>query len=320
MGGKDKDKGKGPSPWKILGTIVLCGALGFAGLYLFVPSFRSTIDLWAGVGGGGGGGGGDGGTGTYSGEVTTPLTPTVTHSPLDFDCVLHQHKAGFSYTSASSWVTNALVDDVSDLNAAVFQAARLAGYDDFWVSINGTVENNAYTFNDDYGPRTYYARDFHIDEDGANEFEMYATPSAGAGFTIRNLATGAAITTANITYGTNFSITQFLNNGSVGAFDQKYVGFTNYLGQDVDVNLLMTFTNKTGGVGASMETSDLVASNLSATGGSASAVIDYHLASLGQTPVTTNFIWSSDAITDATAIIVSPNSVGIVQRWLTTPI
>jgi len=182
------------------------------------------------------------------------------------------------------------------------------------------VANNIYTFNDAYGPRTYYARDFAIDEDGANVFNMYATPNAGAGFTIRNLDTGAAITTANITAGTNFSVTQFLNNNSVGAYDQVYVGYTSYIGHVVDANLLMTFTNATGGVSAVMELGDLVPSNLSVTGGSGSAVLDFHTSYLGQTAITTSFIWGDDAVAAAAARIVSPNSVGIVQRWDTAAI
>jgi len=302
--------GKSNKGWKALGITILCACAVFVGAYLFVPGFRSLFDPDGGEGNV---------TGTYTGVVTTPMTPSVTQSPLDFSCTLHQHKAGFSYTSTSSFVDSTIIDDVSDLNPAVFAAARLAGYDAFWVTINGTVENNAYTFDDTYGPRTYYARDFRVNTEGANVFDMYATPSAGAGFTIRNLDSGAAITTANITAGTNFTITQFLNNGSVGAFDQKYVGYTNYIGHVVDVNLLMTFTNTTGGV-ATMELGDLVASNLSATGGSASAILDFHLAQLGQTAVTSVFIWGDDAVAAAVDVMESPSTTGIVQRWDTTAI
>lgn len=258
-------------------------------------------------------------TGTYSGIVYTPMTPSVTQSPVWFDCTLHQHKAGFSYTSASSFVDSTIVDDVSDLNSAVFAAARLAGYDGFWVTINGTVENNVYTFNDDYGPRTYYAIDFEINENGPNVFNMYATPNAGAGFTLKNLDTGAAITTANITAGLNFSITQFLNNGSAGAYDQKYVGYKNYYGLDIDLNVLALFSNKTGAASsAAVEIGDLVASNMIASGGAGSRNLDFHLSTLGQTPVTSNMIWGDDAVALDYLRIVSPNSLGLVQRYGTT--
>jgi hypothetical protein len=308
--GDKKDKG-GHGKAVGIGILLTLSCIGV--LYLAVPEFRALFNPE------------DEGNvaptpGVFSVVVKTPMTPTVTQSPIDFDCTLHQHRAGYSYTSTSSFVDSTIVDDVSDLNAAVFAAARLAGYDGFWVTVDGAVANNVYTFNDGYGPRTYGARDFQVDEDGANVFNMYATPNAGAGFTIRNSNTGAAITTANITAGLNFTVTQFLNNVSAGAFDQAYVAYTNYIGHVVDANVLMTFANATGGVAAAMEIGDLVASNLSVTGGGGSAVLDFHASYLGQSSITTPFIWGDDAVAAAAARITSPSTTGIVQRWDTAAI
>jgi hypothetical protein len=48
--------------------------------------------------------------------------------------------------------------------------------------------------------------------------------------------------------------------------------------------------------------------------------LDYHTSWLGQTSITTPFIWGDDAVAAAAARIVSPNTTGIVQRWDTAAI
>lgn len=254
-------------------------------------------------------------TSTFSVVVKDPLNPGVN---IDYygtwTVTMRAHDPGTPTTSTANWDTIAGVSTIDDITRAVVLAA-LETHDLIYITVSGSCPDTAKTYNDGHGPRTYGARDFPI-VDGHNTCNMYVTPNAAASITIRNQVSGAIITTANITTATNFTVEQYLNNASAGAYDQAYVAYTTYTGTYVGVNLVLSFTNATGGVTCAMTSGNITCNNLSLTAGGdgVSNVMVFSTSYLGQAHVTSTFNWGPEAISAALAVIESPSTTGIVEK------
>lgn len=295
----------------VAGVLLTIAVVGFTA-NLWYPALVNALNSTGSPGGGT--------TGTFSVAMYDPRNPTVALDPDDFTCTARGHVPGTPTTSSANYEVIAGISNVGDMTYSRYLAA-IADYDAIWLTnVTGTIENTEDTYNDAYGDRVYAPRDFQV-LDKANNFSTYVDPNADASITIRNLASGAIITTANITAGTNFSVEMYLNNATAGCYDQAYVSYKNYWGHVCDLNLVMSFSNATGGVGCAMNAGDLNCNNLSMTGGDGvSTTLVYHCSYLGQSHVTSTFIWGTTAIADALAVIESPSTAGIVQYFDTTAV
>jgi hypothetical protein len=252
--------------------------------------------------------------------LTDPYNPTVPMELSSFDASLVGLLPGKDASNAANWEAISGVSDLADITEAVVEEA-LADHDALYAIYNGTMENDDTTYDDGYGDRTYGESQAPI-IDGNNALTTHVTPSSGASILIFNSNTGAQITTANITAeGINFTVCEYLNNCSAGAYDQAYVSYTNYVGTVVCPNVIITITGKTGSTAVDVTTGDLFATNF-ALGSSREGATQLKFSNsvLSTTPIYHSFTWGNDAIAAAAYRIVSPSTVGIVQKYGTTAI
>jgi hypothetical protein len=255
-------------------------------------------------------------TTTFQLNLVDPLNPSVPMKLSSFDCTVYGLKPAHAPGDASSWETITGMADLSEIDQEKV-AHALLDHDALYVLYNGTMADDADTYNDGLHTRTYGIREAPL-VNGVNNLECYVTPTSGASFIITNDATGAIITTSNITTSINFTVTEYLNNRSFDAYDQCYVSYVDHLGNVIAPNIWITFGSKTGAT-LSITTSDLVTSGMTVAREATNQLM-FSQAILGQGVVAHSFSWGATARTANDMTIKLPSSTGIVEKFGTAAI
>lgn len=244
----------------------------------------------------------------FSVDIVDPLNPSVPLDLSDFDLTLMGLKPDKDPESAASWESVTGFTDLSDLTAAKVESA-FEDYDALYAIYNGTVVNDEDTYDDEFGDRTYGSRQAPI-INGANHLVTYVTPNVNASFLIINDATGALITDANITTAVNFTVIEYLNNMSIDAYDQAFVAYTDYTGEVICTNIIVTLFDHDGTEPA-VTIADLTAEGFTVAK-EAHDQLKFSDSYLGATPHYHHFAWGADAI-DEHLLVTPANATGFIQ-------
>ena len=288
MAKKEKEKGKGGHV-KAVGLVALVAVSGLL-LWGALTGWKFSVT-------------GPSGTppAVFSLLIRDPNNIDVDIDPIDGDLVLMGLEPGMDRTSAASWEAITGFADCADLTEARVLAA-LEDYSDLWAIYNFTVVNDEYSFNDDFGDRTYGERQCRITA-GANVLETYVYPTLNASFEFHYAINGSLVGAVNVTAidGANVTMTLFLNNMTVDAYDQEFCAYTDYTGNVIQPNLVFSFRS-----GITAATHDVVPHDLVFVGLTNEQVttssLRYKVSSLGVTPQTYQGYWGPTIIADGDAI------------------
>jgi hypothetical protein len=229
--------------------------------------------------------------------------PTVEIDPVDGDLTVWGLTPGLDPTATSSWEVVAGFTDCADLTKARVDTA-LEDYSRLYAGFNFTVVNDANSYNDDFGDRVYAYREQAIST-GANVFNINVAPNLNASAAFIYAANGSVVASgaaaANVTAidGANVTMTLYLNNMSLDAYDQCFVPYTDHTGHWIGPNVVLGFQLSANGAVATVDVPDFtfvgLENDLVTT-----ASLRFDVPSLGVTPQSYFGYFGADIITEAT--------------------
>lgn len=175
-------------------------------------------------------------------NVVAPQLPGIDLKASSFTATLYLHKVNTPTDVLANWVADSDVDKVSDITAAHVAAVMASGLYDPAAYVKFNCTSYAVGTGDIVGGVDHHSLDFYIRQQaislnaGQTHLLTYGMPSATTKI-VYNSYNGSIITTNIDSYGAsaeNFTVFLTMN---MSIADKAWVGYTNYIGQDVNFNI-----------------------------------------------------------------------------------